>query len=103
MFRAAPGVEPECDTPPRARHARCSCVLGEDVPTIPTSSSYTNVVPPHVVHRPGGVTHTSSTGRPQIRTQPRSCRQTQEEGSRMHCPFCRHTDSRVVDSRVQEE
>ena len=21
----------------------------------------------------------------------------------MHCPFCRHTDSRVVDSRVQEE
>ncbi|MFK5583871.1 transcriptional regulator NrdR [Serinicoccus sp. LYQ131] len=21
----------------------------------------------------------------------------------MHCPFCRHTDSRVVDSRVQED
>lgn len=21
----------------------------------------------------------------------------------MHCPFCRHTDSRVVDSRVQDE
>ncbi|WP_022926184.1 transcriptional regulator NrdR [Serinicoccus marinus] len=21
----------------------------------------------------------------------------------MHCPFCRHTDSKVVDSRVQEE
>lgn len=21
----------------------------------------------------------------------------------MHCPFCRHTDSRVMDSRVQEE
>jgi transcriptional repressor NrdR len=27
---------------------------------------------------------------------------TREEAP-MHCPFCRHTDSRVVDSRVQEE
>ena len=25
------------------------------------------------------------------------------EGSRMHCPFCRHDDSRVVDSRTSED
>lgn len=26
-----------------------------------------------------------------------------DEGSRMHCPYCRHPDSRVVDSREAEE
>lgn len=27
----------------------------------------------------------------------------EKEAREVHCPFCRHTDSRVVDSRVQEE
>jgi transcriptional repressor NrdR len=26
-----------------------------------------------------------------------------EEAARMHCPFCRHTDSRVVDSRATDD
>jgi len=26
-----------------------------------------------------------------------------QEGLKMHCPFCRHTDTRVLDSRVAED
>jgi len=26
-----------------------------------------------------------------------------QEGPKMHCPFCRHTDTRVLDSRVAED
>src|SRR5690606_19368496 len=31
------------------------------------------------------------------------CSRRAAKEASMHCPFCRHTDSRVVDSRVQEE
>src|SRR5215470_1386480 len=69
----------------------------------PRSSSYTAVRCPHVVprpvHRAGRVVHRWSppwsTGRDGGVAQ---------EGRRpMHCPFCRNSDSRVVDSRSSDD
>src|SRR3954451_15263740 len=56
---------------------------------------------PQVVLSPGRVTHTLPPGSAQPDAQvERECGQ---EGTKMHCPFCRHPDSRVVDSREDED
>lgn len=47
-----------------------------------------------VVAEPGGAQVLSGAGVPQVE---------RGEGAVMHCPFCRHPDSRVVDSREADE
>lgn len=73
-----------------------------------TCSSYTDVVRPHLVHSLSP-SHphrhaASSTGRPQPHPQG-TCltRGLDPGGPVVRCPFCRHGDSRVVDSRTTED
>ena len=74
--------------------------------TIPTSSGYTAVVRPHVVHRARPVLHTlspESTVRPPASSTRRRANTPSRRSAAMHCPFCRHTDSRVMDSRTTDD
>ena len=45
----------------------------------------------------------ASTVHPQVYSRPSSMVALSSTGVEMHCPFCRHTDSKVLDSRIAEE
>lgn len=85
-----------------ARRASCSRrrIVVESL-----SSSYSGVLHPQVVV---GV-HTLSTAGPQLDPQDRSRGRkpgpgkTQTKDLLVHCPYCRHTDTRVLDSRVADD
>ena len=96
--------------------ARRALRLSEVGSTVPTSSSYTAVSRPQIVvgstgspqaSPPSstdpctGTTQPAQTGHERHRT-PATPRRPKGAG-RMHCPFCRHSDSRVVDSRASDD
>lgn len=74
---------------------------------VTTSSGYTVVIRPHLVHRMRAVVHRRRGFVPRfvhgsIHKQHQFDR-ISEGSPAVHCPFCRHTDSRVIDSRTTDD
>src|SRR5215204_3391016 len=72
--------------------------------TVSISSSYNHVVHPQVVVRYSQ----KSTDSPQDRltipqAHPQICPEQQEGAGEMHCPYCRNSDSKVLDSRTTDD
>jgi transcriptional repressor NrdR len=102
--------------PASARHEpRLAEGIGPGLAFTPTSSSYTAVSPPQVVVGcpqvlPTGSTRWStpdgfvgSVARLSCQWWVAPWRSQTSRGVDMHCPFCRHPDSRVIDSRASDD
>ena len=113
-LRRSGGVSAGRASPPSLpRHAegiRDSLPVSVPGLMVPTSSSYTAVVPPQIVVSSPQVLNTYSPDPSTLpvdnrlsRLHPDRCHGPSRGVIAMHCPFCRHDDSRVVDSRTADD
>ncbi len=70
---------------------------------VTTSSGYTVVIRPHLVHRLTAVVHRRRGFIPSFVHRTIHMQHQSTKGEAVHCPFCRHTDSRVIDSRTTDD